>query len=596
MARIVSEEKRQNQLQLKDFIAHTDIRQNIVNWYDFKEDGKVLEIGLQDGKITEFLASKLRSVVSIEVDKEQYTLAKELFSTKENVELKNINLVDYKDNFNFANSEKFDYVVAVTSMDRIALFTKQNDKLEALTLLINISQSLLKETGKLIVAVDNKFAIRNFSGATYSLEENSFDSITGKNNNITLYSKKELKECIKNTKMPYCKFYYPFPDYKLPNIIFSDEYLPNENHTKMKYLIYYMPQDTLVFDEMEALREIAKENMIDFFSNSYLIEIANDDKHFSNVKFASFNNFRKRENKLITKLYDGYVKKERIYDEGKTHIASIKENLEVLKQCNFDILDEVKEDVVHSKYVTYENLNAVLVKLIQKGNSQEALQVIRNWYQYLSEKFESLKINEIENTVFETFQVAINSELKKDMTFLSYGLFDLIFENIFVTLNEQNDFDSFLVYDQEWSQKNLPIEFILYRALNNLFYYNSIVSKVLDKQKIYEEFKITPYISYFEELERKIQESLVDQEIVNMYEMTYSSLATLEGLTSSIMMLQDEALTSKRNYQNLLSQVEKTNANWDKILNEANEQINELSMKLEKKHPVKTKLKKWMEK
>ena len=64
------------------------------------------------------------------------------------------------------------------------------------------------------------------------------------------------------------------PDYKLPNIIFSDEYLPNEQ-TIDAYMPYLSEENMAVeYDEKEAYRDILKNNKFDFFANSFFIEVS----------------------------------------------------------------------------------------------------------------------------------------------------------------------------------------------------------------------------------------------------------------------------------------------------------------------------------
>ena len=45
------------------------------------------------------------------------------------------------------------------------------------------------------------------------------------------------------------------------------------------------------------------------------------------------------------------------------------------------------------------------------------------------------------------------------MTFIKYGLWDLTLRNVFLINNE------LYVYDQEWLEENVPIEFIIFRSI-----------------------------------------------------------------------------------------------------------------------------------
>ena len=78
------------------------------------------------------------------------------------------------------------------------------------------------------------------------------------------------------------------PDYKLPNIIFSDENLPNEK-TIENYDIYYYEGTKIQFDEKKAYQETIKNGVFDIFANSFLVEASSKKIRtrvdFQNIKY-----------------------------------------------------------------------------------------------------------------------------------------------------------------------------------------------------------------------------------------------------------------------------------------------------------------------
>ena len=89
---------------------------------------------------------------------------------------------------------------------------------------------------------------------------------------IRTFGKVQLKEILEEADFKYTKFYYPLPDYKLPNVIFSEEYKPNEERLE-KYTPYLSEENTMVeFDEKKAYEEVIKNNQFEFFANSFFIE------------------------------------------------------------------------------------------------------------------------------------------------------------------------------------------------------------------------------------------------------------------------------------------------------------------------------------
>ena len=562
----------------ENFSKTTQIRENIINWYDFKEGSNILEIGCDFGQVTKFFCNTNFKVDSIEIDLEKYEYSQKILDQFKNIKLYNKNLIQYCEE---NNGNKFDYIIVTTSMDRLNEFVLENKKYTAFNKFMELSSGLLNENGVILIAIDNKFAIKNFSGSTFK-GENSYAILEGKQKNTGVFSKKEIISILNSMQLKY-KFYYPFPDYKLPSVIYTDEYLPNKNSNKLKYLVYYNPKDTIVFNEIDVVKEIVKDEMLDYFSNSYFIEISKSDINFCKAKFISFNNFRKKENKLITKIYDKYATKQNIFEEGRKHILNIEKYIDILKVNGINIIDEVKEDLVYSKYQKLNNLNDILSEYILDNNVDEALKLIDFWYDYIKSKFSNFVIanEKLNDSVFGKYNIDISKEKNDKLTFLKYGFFDFIFENIFVKMNE-NKIDEMLVYDQEWCEENLPIEFILYRALNNLFYYNNKISKFLSLGELYKKYNIEEYICEFKELERKIQENLTDNEIVNEYQNTYCALTTLEGLTETLYYSQKENKEIRQQHNNFIKHVEQTNNNWQTAMDKANQKIKEVEAKLTK--------------
>ena len=575
-----------------EFIENTALRQNVINWYDFRKLSNILFVGNDYNCIQAFLLKNDRKVTLIENDQEIFNRLKEKYVDINNLKLVNSDLVEFTKN---CKIEKFDYIVLATSMNRIGSFVNEENKQSAFIKLLKISKNLLLDNGVILLAVNNKYSIKNFSGAR-SNDGNSFDIILGRQKEMDVYSKNEIVELVQKSDFGAYKFYYPFPDFKLPSVIYSDEYLPNKNSSKLSYLLYYNPKDTILFNEIEALKEIIKDENLPLFANSYIVEISNNKDNFIKTKFISFNNFRKKENKMITKMYDEYVQKENIFEEGKEHISNISNYIDILKKCGFDVIDKVKDGKVYSEYQNLENLNDVLCEYILNGKKQLAYMTIDNWYKYIKKKFNCLFQNTNENTVFEEYGIDIDSNQKEKLTFLEYGFFDIIFENIFVDIDRENNLNKFLVYDQEWCKKNLPIEFILYRALNNLFYYNPQISKLININELYNKYSIEKYIDVFKKLEEKIQQNLIDIEIAKIYQETYSALTTLEALEDTIYYSKKEIEDVREQYNSFIKTVEATNAKWQEESDKAYARIDELEKKLSEKGNIADEIKKLFKK
>ena len=69
------------------FYHITPIRKNILNWYPFKEDAEVLEIGAGMGAITGVLCDKAKQVTSVELSKQRASAIEARCKDKDNLEI-----------------------------------------------------------------------------------------------------------------------------------------------------------------------------------------------------------------------------------------------------------------------------------------------------------------------------------------------------------------------------------------------------------------------------------------------------------------------------------------------------------------------------
>ena len=65
-------------------------------------------------------------------------------------------------------------------------------------------------------------------------------------------------------------FYYPYPDYKLPEVIFSDDYLPKANELTMNHRNFDFDR-VEIFDENKVYAGLIEEGLFSEFSNSFLV-------------------------------------------------------------------------------------------------------------------------------------------------------------------------------------------------------------------------------------------------------------------------------------------------------------------------------------
>lgn len=325
------------------FYHLTQIRQNILNWYNFSDNCDILEIGAGMGAITGVLCKNAKSVTSVELSKRRATAISKRHKDKENLEIIVGNLNDIK------FDKKYDYITLIGVLEYASLFTEGKNPF--VDFLKNI-KGLLKENGKILIAIENKFGLKYFAGAVEDHTSIKYDSIVGYNNKIgpQTFGKDELKDILNSAGLNYSRFYYALPDYKLPNVIFSDHYLPDENMIDKYYDTYYYENTKLNFDEKKAYKEIIKNNKFDFFSNSFFV-VCSKEEIEENVDFALFNSKSDVKNTNVIKYNKGKYYEEKI-ELNKKHIPNeivgeYLENTEERKNINCEYSDFFKKEYIN---------------------------------------------------------------------------------------------------------------------------------------------------------------------------------------------------------------------------------------------------------
>lgn len=243
----------------------TPIRKNLLDWYSFDKSKTLLEIGGGCGAFSGMFAKKLNKVTVVELSKRRAEIIFNRHKNYNNLEIIAGNLNDV------VFEEKFDYVTLIGVLEYAGKFTEGNTPFK--TFLEN-AKSYLKPNGKLLIAIENKFGMKYWAGAREDHTGRFFDSIEDYPNDkgIQTFGKNELDELIKSIGFKETNFYYPMPDYKLPKIIYSDDYLPKIDDLFDIYSPNYDQDRVVLFNEKEAFKNIIKNNQFAFFANSFLVE------------------------------------------------------------------------------------------------------------------------------------------------------------------------------------------------------------------------------------------------------------------------------------------------------------------------------------
>lgn len=244
------------------------IRQNIIEWFPFSKDARVLEIGAGCGAITGALARNCAEVTCVELSKKR-----SLINAYRNMDYDNIQIM--VGNFQEIEPElptDYDYITLIGVLEYAASYIHSG--IDAFQEFLNIIQSHLKPEGKLIVAIENKYGLKYWAGCKEDHVSRYFEGIEGYTHTkgVRTFSKRGLTKLFMDCGMHVEAFYYPYPDYKLPTEIFSDAYLP-EQGTLTQNLMNLDNERLLTFDESRVYDSLIEDGMYPEFANSFLVVV-----------------------------------------------------------------------------------------------------------------------------------------------------------------------------------------------------------------------------------------------------------------------------------------------------------------------------------
>ena len=447
------------------------IRQNIVNWYDIKPDSSVLEIGAGMGAITGILCQKAKRVTAVELSDRRAQTIYERHKHYDNLKIIVGNLND------ITFEEKFDYITLIGVLEYAKMFTEGKNPYQTF---INNIKKLLKPDGKLIIAIENKYGLKYFCGASEDHTGKAFDGINGynDNSNVMTFDKNSLEKMLVNSGLKNFRFYYPEPDYKLPNYIFTDKSFPSNNITS-KIHHYYQPGSFLIADEKKILDDVINNQVYSFFANSFLVEASEtaiDEKQ--NPNLVVFNNERKPEYRLITAVYDDVVYKIPQNKKAIPHLYTIMENTKELKARGIKVIENTLEDGrISLPFVKEKTFDKVIIDLILEDKIDEAKKLVSEFNKEILKSSDKTSHNIlIENKIVdENCKLDFGPILKK-------GYVDMTFFNCFYINGE------FVFMDQEWAQYDVPAEYVIFRSFYCIW---------LQCKEISEKFNAKDFIKMF---------------------------------------------------------------------------------------------------
>ncbi|MBQ9199872.1 MAG: class I SAM-dependent methyltransferase [Lachnospiraceae bacterium] len=243
----------------------SDIRENIVDWITFTKEDKVLEIGAGCGAITGSLARHAGRVDCIELSKKRSLVNAKRHEAFDNINITVGNFQDIEKDI----EEKYDYITLIGVLEYAASYIASDTPYEEF---LKIIKKHLAPSGKIIIAIENKYGLKYWAGCREDHLGTYYSGIEGYVgvDSVRTFSKNGLSKLLEDSGYENIKFYYPYPDYKLPLSIYSDDFLPQAGSLNNNFRNFDEDR-MLVFDESKVFDNLLSDGMFDIFSNSFLV-------------------------------------------------------------------------------------------------------------------------------------------------------------------------------------------------------------------------------------------------------------------------------------------------------------------------------------
>lgn len=238
------------------------LRRNLLEWYPFKVNARILEVGAGCGALTGLLCEKGTEVTAVELSKKRAQIIAERHREAANLEIIVGNLKDIK------FKKKYDYITLIGVLEYAGQFIGDSSPYERF---LESLMQLLEPDGTLIIAIENRYGLKYWSGASEDHTGNVFEGLENYpvERGVRTFSKKELESVLEKVGFRDNRFYYPMPDYKLPTQVFSDKYLPRPGD--LRNFEYYDRDRLMLFNEKLLFDGLSQNEAFSFFSNSFLV-------------------------------------------------------------------------------------------------------------------------------------------------------------------------------------------------------------------------------------------------------------------------------------------------------------------------------------
>ncbi|HAR62789.1 MAG TPA: hypothetical protein DCS13_04930 [Candidatus Margulisbacteria bacterium] len=465
-------------------------RHNLLRHIKFTKSDNILELGCGCGAMTRFLGESGAAIDAIEGSSIRAKCAAARCRDLSNV---NIYCSDFQ---SIEFEKKYDYVTLIGVLEYSPFFFESEDPFSSC---VNIAKDALKPGGKLILAIENRLGLKYFMGLGEDHTAVPFLGIQDlyKKGTYKTFGRNELIDLFRSNGFENLDFYYPFPDYKLPEVILSEKAFQVAGFSSID-LIYtlksrdYSFEVKPLFSEKLVWQQLAKNGLVRDFSNSFLL-VASLDGYESELTSEE----------LLAIKYILVRKKEyntqTIFYQNKNE-KSIKVKKVLLNDSNYIGNDIIIHRLGEDNYYSGNNMARLIDNAVLTNDFDRFVKLLEVWIKFIIDK--GLKVKNEK----EIYCSIIRDEY-----------IDCIPGNLIL------DGKNVYYIDKEWSfNENVQLSVFLMRYLiyyeKSDFINNNIQGESSSLQKIFSFFKIPFNKNLYDNYK------ILDREILcNIYSKEYIS-------------------------------------------------------------------------
>lgn len=242
-------------------------RAQLLRGLTFDPRSKVLEIGAGCGAITRFLGETFDHVVAVEGSPARARLTRLRTRGLDQVDVVQSPFQELR----FAT--RFDLIFCIGVFEYATMFATGADPHEAM---LRDLADLLEPGGALVLAIENQLGLKYFTRSAEDHTNVMFDSIEGYPRyarKARTFGRAELEDRL-DRHFETVRFLYPFPDYKTPSCVLTEEMLtrvdPSEMIGSFPSVDHGDRRRRPLFDEGLAWKELAANGLVPAMANSFL--------------------------------------------------------------------------------------------------------------------------------------------------------------------------------------------------------------------------------------------------------------------------------------------------------------------------------------